>query len=342
MPRVLEVSSLIINYKTLIAASRLSRHMFVIISTLLPNSRHVLWVWRSFSRLCFQSVRHTPGVKLGVTAFLWFQRPCHCDLLRIRDWTSDRTMSYPPDTGTDARSSGSYPATCSMQIMKKSGLRMKRRFMRIVLKPVGTHHGNQRQHGVQSGEISRWANYVGKMIIAFDNLKIIHVSHPLPCGHTAKYLSTSFQSFTGCISRARLGPTRHTWSRYAYPVQFHPGNLENIQGSPSKIRLMMLVKTISDWETGDHHPDAITWKTDDGARKVESLPIVLLLPCLHSLFLGDRPIDLVHSNRFAKRSALYMVLRNLNIKKDQSAAVASGPVSIPAIVWQSAILLGWG
>ncbi|MDW8331641.1 MAG: hypothetical protein RMK43_08330 [Cyclobacteriaceae bacterium] len=31
-----------------------------------------------------------------------------------------------------------------------------------------------RQHGVQSGEISRVSQYVSKMIIAFDNLKIIH------------------------------------------------------------------------------------------------------------------------------------------------------------------------
>jgi hypothetical protein len=32
-----------------------------------------------------------------------------------------------------------------------------------------------RQYGVQSGEISRVSQYVSKMIIAFDNLKIIHV-----------------------------------------------------------------------------------------------------------------------------------------------------------------------
>src|SRR5688500_14694603 len=31
-----------------------------------------------------------------------------------------------------------------------------------------------RQHGVQSGEISRVSQYVSKMVIAFDNLKIIH------------------------------------------------------------------------------------------------------------------------------------------------------------------------
>lgn len=31
-----------------------------------------------------------------------------------------------------------------------------------------------RQHGVQSGEVSRISQYVSKMIIAFDNLKIIH------------------------------------------------------------------------------------------------------------------------------------------------------------------------
>jgi hypothetical protein len=31
-----------------------------------------------------------------------------------------------------------------------------------------------RQHGVQSGEVSRVSQYVSKMVIAFDNLKIIH------------------------------------------------------------------------------------------------------------------------------------------------------------------------
>jgi hypothetical protein len=31
-----------------------------------------------------------------------------------------------------------------------------------------------RQHGVQSGEVSRISQYVSKMVIAFDNLKIIH------------------------------------------------------------------------------------------------------------------------------------------------------------------------
>ena len=88
-----------------------------------------------------------------------------------------------------------------------------------------------RQHGVQSGEISRISQYVSKMIIAFDNLKIIH-SYRTPI--TLRAYSKVFIYVFPIIYGPYFASTFHDYSahlEYVMPVlySFILVSLDNIQ-----------------------------------------------------------------------------------------------------------------
>jgi len=90
-----------------------------------------------------------------------------------RDWTSDNDHELPKRTreligemlglirymfaSSHVKEWGVNEKNIYKQFSKLSGITME-----------------MRKHGVQSGEISRVSQYVSKMIIAFDNLKIVH------------------------------------------------------------------------------------------------------------------------------------------------------------------------
>jgi hypothetical protein len=88
-----------------------------------------------------------------------------------------------------------------------------------------------RTHGVQSGEISRVSQYVSKMIIAFDNLKIIHV-YRTPI--TLRAYSKVFIYVFPIIYGPYFASTFHDFSahlEYVMPVlySFILVSLDNIQ-----------------------------------------------------------------------------------------------------------------
>lgn len=88
-----------------------------------------------------------------------------------------------------------------------------------------------RQHGVQSGEISRINQYVSKMIIAFDNLKVIH-AYRTPV--TLRAYSKVFIYVFPVIYGPYFASTFHDFSahlEYVMPVlySFILVSLDNIQ-----------------------------------------------------------------------------------------------------------------
>lgn len=88
-----------------------------------------------------------------------------------------------------------------------------------------------RQYGVQSGEISRVSQYISKMIIAFDNLKIIHV-YRTPI--TLRAYSKVFIYVFPIIYGPYFASTFHDFSaqlEYVMPVlySFILVSLDNIQ-----------------------------------------------------------------------------------------------------------------
>jgi hypothetical protein len=88
-----------------------------------------------------------------------------------------------------------------------------------------------RSHGVQSGEISRVSQYVSKMIIAFDNLKIIH-TYRTPV--TLRAYSKVFIYIFPIIYGPYFASTFHDFSadlEYVMPVlySFILVSLDNIQ-----------------------------------------------------------------------------------------------------------------
>jgi hypothetical protein len=88
-----------------------------------------------------------------------------------------------------------------------------------------------RQHGVQSGEISRVSQYVSKMIIAFDNMKIIH-HYRTPI--TLRAYSKVFIYIFPIIYGPYFASTAHDYSaalEYVMPIlySFILVSLDNIQ-----------------------------------------------------------------------------------------------------------------
>src|SRR5689334_2229919 len=88
-----------------------------------------------------------------------------------------------------------------------------------------------RQHGVQSGEISRVSQYVSKMIIAFDNLKIFH-AYRTPI--TLRAYSKVFLYVFPIVYGPYFASTFHDYSaslEYVMPVlySFILVSLDNIQ-----------------------------------------------------------------------------------------------------------------
>jgi len=88
-----------------------------------------------------------------------------------------------------------------------------------------------RQHGVQSGEISRVSQYVSKMIIAFDNMRIIHrYRTPITLRAYSKFFIYTFPIIYGPY----FASTFHDFSaqlEYVMPIMysFILVSLDNIQ-----------------------------------------------------------------------------------------------------------------
>lgn len=90
-----------------------------------------------------------------------------------RDWTSDKGNDLPERVRTLVNEMivlmRAMFTSRDKELWKQSEKKLFGLFSRLSDVTM-----EMRQHGVQSGEISRVSQYLSKMIIAFDNLKIIH------------------------------------------------------------------------------------------------------------------------------------------------------------------------
>ncbi len=89
-----------------------------------------------------------------------------------RDWTSDKNSELPTrvrELVTDMIHRTKHILACDRKDWKKNESEFYGLFSKLSSLTM-----ELRNHGVQSGEISRVSQYVSKMVIAFDNLKIIY------------------------------------------------------------------------------------------------------------------------------------------------------------------------
>lgn len=148
----------------------------------------------------------------------------------MRDWPSDKDHDLPARAASLMKE-----MLMSMKDMFKTHRNpqwvenekiMFERFSRLSLLTM-----QMRQHGVQSGEISRVSQYVSKMIIAFDNMKIIH-HYRTPI--TLRAYSKVFIYIFPIIYGPYFASTAHEYAtslEYVMPVlySFILVSLDNIQ-----------------------------------------------------------------------------------------------------------------
>ena len=109
------------------------------------------------------------------------------------------------------------------------GIKTKRKFMNCFQSSELTMEF--RKHGVQSGEVSRVSQYVSKMVIAFDNMRIIHrYRTPITLRAYSKVFIYSFPIIYGPY----FASTFHDFSaqlEYVMPIMysFILVSLDNIQ-----------------------------------------------------------------------------------------------------------------
>ncbi|MFT3733430.1 MAG: hypothetical protein QM776_00035 [Rhodocyclaceae bacterium] len=91
-----------------------------------------------------------------------------------RDWTSDKQNDLPDRVRALINEMMMLMRTMFTS-SHQDGMQANEQKMYVHFSRLSACIMELRQYGVQSGEISRVSQYVSKMIIAFDNLKIIHV-----------------------------------------------------------------------------------------------------------------------------------------------------------------------
>jgi hypothetical protein len=90
-----------------------------------------------------------------------------------RDWTTEKNTEL-PNRVRELVNEMVVLMRAMFTAKEKQGWHENERKLFSLFSKLSDTTMEMRQHGVQSGEISRVSQYVSKMIIAFDNLKIIH------------------------------------------------------------------------------------------------------------------------------------------------------------------------
>ncbi len=174
MPRVLRSFFLIINYKTLIitALAVISTYVCYHLNFLAKFPDMLVGVAIVFPVVFSISAAYTRR-ETALQRFSDFKGHAIAIYYATRDWTADKDNELPMRTRELVRDllvrirymfDASHEKEWNANEKKIYEL-----FSRLSALTM-----EMRQHGVQSGEISRVSQYVSKMIIAFDNLKIIH------------------------------------------------------------------------------------------------------------------------------------------------------------------------
>jgi len=147
-----------------------------------------------------------------------------------RDWTSDKDNELPSRTRSQIEQMLVLIRTMFTSAKSKEWEDNEKNIYKLFSSLSGVTM-EMRQHGVQSGEISRVSQYVSKMIIAFDNMKIIH-DYRTPI--TLRAYSKVFIYVFPVIYGPYFASTFHDYSahlEYVMPIlySFILVSLDNIQ-----------------------------------------------------------------------------------------------------------------
>lgn len=147
-----------------------------------------------------------------------------------RDWTTEKNSEL-PNRVRDLVNEMVILMRAMFTAKEKQGWHENEKKLFSLFSKLSDTTMELRKHGVQSGEISRVSQYVSKMIIAFDNLKIIH-DYRTPV--TLRAYSKVFIYVFPIIYGPYFASTFHDFSanlEYVMPVlySFILVSLDNIQ-----------------------------------------------------------------------------------------------------------------
>jgi hypothetical protein len=147
-----------------------------------------------------------------------------------RDWTTEKNDAL-PNKVRELVNEMVVLIRAMFTAKEKEGWQENERKLFALFSRLSDTTMEMRKHGVQSGEISRVSQYVSKMIIAFDNLKIIH-DYRTPV--TLRAYSKVFIYVFPIIYGPYFASTFHDFSanlEYVMPVlySFILVSLDNIQ-----------------------------------------------------------------------------------------------------------------
>ncbi len=175
MKRVLKSFFLIINYKTLIitALSVISTYVCYHMGFLAKFPDMLVGVAIVFPVVFSISAAYTRR-ETALQRFSDFKGHAVVIYYATRDWTTDKNNELPDRTRELVRELLVRIRSMFTSTKHKDWEENEKSIYSLFSK-LSALTMELRQHGVQSGEISRVSQYVSKMIIAFDNLKIIQV-----------------------------------------------------------------------------------------------------------------------------------------------------------------------
>jgi hypothetical protein len=174
MKRVLKSFLLIINYKTLIitALSVISTYICYRLGLTAKFPDMLVGVAIVFP-VVFSIGSAYNRRETALQRFSDFKGHSIAVFYATRDWTTDKDHDLPARVRSIVNE-----MIVTMRLMftshQKSVWQENEKKVYAHFSKLSALTMEMRQHGVQSGEISRVSQYVSKMIIAFDNLKIIH------------------------------------------------------------------------------------------------------------------------------------------------------------------------
>lgn len=147
-----------------------------------------------------------------------------------RDWTTEKNPEL-PNRVRELVNEMIFLMRAMFTAKEKQGWQENEKKLFSLFSKLSDTTMDMRKHGVQSGEISRVSQYVSKMIIAFDNLKIIH-DYRTPV--TLRAYSKVFIYIFPIIYGPYFASTFHDFSanlEYVMPVlySFILVSLDNIQ-----------------------------------------------------------------------------------------------------------------
>lgn len=174
MPRVLRSFFLIINYKTLIitALAVISTYVCYHLGFLAKFPDMLVGVAIVFPVVFSISAAYTRR-ETALQRFSDFKGHAIAIYYATRDWTADKDNELPNRTRELVRDLLVRIRYMFNADHEKEWAENEKKIYEL-FSNLSALTMEMRQHGVQSGEISRVSQYVSKMIIAFDNLKIIH------------------------------------------------------------------------------------------------------------------------------------------------------------------------